>query len=128
MLLQPKPAGEDVDDEGDIDETLPGRDVCEIADPQLIRPMGLELAADPVEWAWRLRIGNSRAHDLATHYTAQPGFAQQALHRAAGHVGSLTPQLAPRPFDQWQKTDCPAIDGRMIDRQPRSANISSMLR
>jgi hypothetical protein len=48
---------EDVDHEGDIDETLPGRDIGEIADPQLVRPLGLELAVDPVKRTWRLRIG-----------------------------------------------------------------------
>jgi hypothetical protein len=36
-----------------------------------------------------------RAHDLASHAT-QAGFAHQALHRAAGHVCSLTLQLPPR--------------------------------
>jgi len=32
----------DVDDESHVDETLPGRDVREIADPQLVRPLRLD--------------------------------------------------------------------------------------
>ena len=87
--------GEDVDHEGHVHETLLCRDVREIADPQLVRPLRLELAVDPAEPAWRLRIGNRRAYDLAAHNAAQPGLAHQAHHGAAGHVGSLTPQLAP---------------------------------
>jgi len=84
-----------VDHEGDIDETLASQDVGKIADPQLVRPLGLELAVDPVERARRLRIGYRCAHDLATHDTAQAGLAHQALYRAAGHRRSLTSQLAP---------------------------------
>jgi len=87
--------GKDVDHEGDIDETLPSRDVREVRDPQLVMPLCLELAVDAVERAWRLRIGNRRAYDLAAHDASQAGLAHQALDRAAGHVASLTPQLAP---------------------------------
>lgn len=56
--------GKNVDYEGDVDETLPRQDIGEIADPQLVRPLSLELAVDPVERAWRLRICNRRAHNL----------------------------------------------------------------
>nr|GFB76894.1 hypothetical protein [Tanacetum cinerariifolium] len=86
---------EDIDHESDIDETLPGRDVGEIADPQLVRPLCLELAVDPVERARCLRIGSRRAYDLAAHDAPQAGLTHQALHRAAGHLSSLTSKLAP---------------------------------
>ena len=33
--------GEDVNDESDVDKALPGRDVREIADLQLVRPLRL---------------------------------------------------------------------------------------
>lgn len=85
----------DVDDEGDVDETLPGRDVCEIADPQLVRPLRLELAVDPVKRTRCLGIGNRGTYDLAAHDPTQAALAHQAFDRAAGHIGSLTPQLVP---------------------------------
>ncbi len=88
-------SSKDVDDEGNVHETLPCRDVREIADPKLVWPLRLELAIDPVERARRLCIGNRRAYDLASHDASQAGLAHQALHRAAGHICALTPQLAP---------------------------------
>jgi hypothetical protein len=51
------PAGEGVDDEGDISETLPGRHVCEINVPQLVRRRCPELAMDLVVWAGRGLVG-----------------------------------------------------------------------
>jgi len=77
--------GEDVDDEGHVDETLPGRDVREIADQQLVGRWALN---------WR-RLSHRRAHDLTSHDATQAGFAHQALHGKAGHVSSLTSKLVP---------------------------------
>jgi len=34
---------EDIDDEGDVNKALPGRDVGEVGHPQLVRPLGLEV-------------------------------------------------------------------------------------
>lgn len=45
------------------------------ADPQLVRPLRLELAVNPVERAWRLRVGHRRAHDPASHDATQAGHA-----------------------------------------------------
>ena len=39
--------GEDVDDEGHVQPALPGRDVGEVRDPQLVRPLGPELPVHP---------------------------------------------------------------------------------
>jgi hypothetical protein len=64
-------SSKDVDDEGHVHETLPSRDICEIADPQLIWSLGLELAVDAIERRWCLRIDNRRAHDLASHDVKQ---------------------------------------------------------
>ena len=47
--------GKDVDNEGDVDKTLPSGDVREIADPQLVWSLGLELAVDAVEQTSRVR-------------------------------------------------------------------------
>ena len=40
-------AGVGVDDEGDVNEAGPGRDIGEVGDPERIRPRRLELAVDP---------------------------------------------------------------------------------
>lgn len=42
------PADKDIDDEGDIDEYLPGGDICEVRNPQLIRSIRLELPINPI--------------------------------------------------------------------------------
>lgn len=47
------PARKDVEYEGDIDESLPHRDVCKVRDPQLILPVRLELSIDVIEQARR---------------------------------------------------------------------------
>ena len=41
------PPGEGVDDEGDVDEAGPGRDIGEVGHPQRVRPRRLELPVDP---------------------------------------------------------------------------------
>lgn len=41
------PAGKDVDDEGDIDKTLPGGDVGEVGDPELVWAICLEGTMHP---------------------------------------------------------------------------------
>jgi len=45
------PAGIGVDDEGDVDEAGPGRDIGEVGQPQDIRPWRLKLAIDVIERA-----------------------------------------------------------------------------
>jgi hypothetical protein len=50
-------AGEGVDDEGDVDEALPGRDIGEIAHPQHVRRRHLELAVHLVQRAWLRLVG-----------------------------------------------------------------------
>ena len=89
------PPSKHVDYEGDVDETLPGRNVGEVTDPQLIWSLGLELSINAVERARRLRIGYCCAHDFASHDATQASLAHEALHGAAGHIRPLTPQLAP---------------------------------
>jgi hypothetical protein len=84
--------GKDVDDEGHVNEALPGRDVREIADLQLVWPLGLELAVDPIDWTRRRSIGYRCAIEPAAYHVAQSSLAHQALDRTADHVGSLTPR------------------------------------
>ena len=62
--------GKDVDHEGDVHETLPGRDVCEVGHPQLVRTLSDELAIDAIERTGRNRIRASGPHNLAAHRPA----------------------------------------------------------
>jgi hypothetical protein len=59
---------EDINDEGDVYEALPGRDVGEVGHPQLVRPLGLEVPFDAVQRARRLHVRHRRAHALAATY------------------------------------------------------------
>ncbi len=58
-------ASVDIDDEGLVQETLPGRDIGEIGFPQLVRPGGDELPVYPVLRAWRRRVLACRPDRLA---------------------------------------------------------------
>ena len=91
-------AGEDINSEGHIDEALSCGYVRKIADPQLVRPLSLELAVDPVKRARHFRVRNRSAHDPATHDAAQAGTAHQPLDGATSHISTLTAQLPPHLF------------------------------
>ena len=81
--------GEHVDDEGHIQPALPGRDIGEVRDPELVRTIGLELPVDPVQRARCLAVGDRGAHDLAAHHTAQAQAPHQPLDRAAGNFNAF---------------------------------------
>jgi hypothetical protein len=66
---------EHVHHERHVDPALPGRDIGEVRDPELVRPLGTELPVDPVQRAWRLRVRNGGALGLA------PAHALQAWRR-----------------------------------------------
>ena len=116
-------ASKDVDDEGDIDPALPGRDLGDVRYPELIGTLGLELAVDPIWRARRFRTGYRGTHDLASHDPAQSRTAHEPLDRAAGYrdafalellpdlVGSVDLQvIVPDPLDvhhQCLVTPCP---------------------
>jgi hypothetical protein len=53
-------AGKHIDDEGDVHEPLPGRDIREVGDPELIRALGHELPIDPAGKARRDRASCGR--------------------------------------------------------------------
>ena len=84
-----------VDDEGDVDEALPGGDVGEVADPQPIRRGRVELPPHAVQRARCSRVLDRRLHGLASHRPAQPHGAHQPLHGAAGDRDALAAELAP---------------------------------
>jgi hypothetical protein len=58
--------GEHVDDEGHVQPALPGRDIREVAGPQLVRPLGPELPVDPVQRTRCLGIPVGGANDVAS--------------------------------------------------------------
>lgn len=89
------PAGKDIDDEGDIDKTLPGRDIGEIRYPGLIRPIRLELAIDPILRTRHGRIAEGGSHNLAAHRPSQAEAAHQAFSGTARHLNPFSLQLPP---------------------------------
>ena len=86
---------EDIDDEGHVHETLPGRDVGEVRHPQLVRTLRLELPVHPVQRACRLGIGHGGAHLLASACTAEAAQPHQPFDGAARYGRAFAPQLAP---------------------------------
>jgi hypothetical protein len=66
------PAGIGVDDEGDVDEARPGRDVGEVGEPQHVRRRGMELAVDVIERARRGLVLHRGADRLAADDALRP--------------------------------------------------------
>ncbi len=88
-------SGEGVDDEGDVDEAGPSDDVGEVADPQRVRPRGLELALDLVERTRRRTVADRRFHPLAPHGPLQTHVAHQTGDRASRDVLTFPLHLSP---------------------------------
>ena len=88
-------AGVGVDDERDVDEAGPRRDVGEVRDPQHVRPWCPEPAIDVIERTGRGLVAHRRAHPPAADHPLQSHFLHQARHRAAGHVVPFPQQLPP---------------------------------
>ena len=88
-------AGVGVDDERDVDEAGPRRDVGEVRDPQHVRPWCPEPAIDVIERTGRGLVAHRRAHPPAADHPLQSHFLHQPRHRAAGHVVPFPQQLPP---------------------------------
>jgi hypothetical protein len=84
-----------VDHEGAIDESGPGCDIGEIADPQRVRPRRLELPIDPIERARDSLVTGCGLERLAPDSALQAHGSHQARHRAAGDRDLLPVELAP---------------------------------
>ena len=84
-----------VDDERDVDEAGPRRDVGEVRDPQHVRPWCPELAIDVIERTRRGFVAHRRAHTAAADHPLESLFLHQPRHRAAGDVVPFAAQLAP---------------------------------
>ena len=84
-----------VDDERDVDEAAPGRDVREVGDPELIRTGGHECAVDEVHGA-AANTGVGRGDPgPAPDGPGEAHRAHQARHGAAHHADAVPPQLLP---------------------------------
>jgi len=60
--------GKDIDHEGHVQPALPGRDIGEVRNLQLVRSLGPEATVHPVQWAGRRQIRRGGAYRLsATH-------------------------------------------------------------
>src|SRR5262245_55965697 len=84
-----------IHDESHIDETRPGRDVCEIGDPELIRPNGGELALDQICRIFRLVAADGGSALAPTHGPSQPKRSHQSFDPTAGDGDALPAELSP---------------------------------
>jgi hypothetical protein len=87
--------GEGVDDEGDVDEAGPGRNVGEIGHPKHVRPLGLEDAIHAVERTRHRLVANRGALGSSANDAGKPHLAHQPRHRAASGGNSFAAELAP---------------------------------
>ncbi len=88
-------AGLGIDDEGNVNEAGPGRDVGEVRDPQHVRLRRPELAVHVIQRARRGLVADRRAHRLAADHPLQAHAPHPSLHGAAGDVKAFAPQLPP---------------------------------
>lgn len=84
-----------VDDERHVQPALPHRNVGEIGNPELIRPVGRKLAIDPVQRTRCRDIWNRRANPFAANRALQSQALHQSLDRAAGYTNLLPVHLRP---------------------------------
>src|SRR3954469_16570790 len=85
----------DVDNEGDIDETGPCRDVGKVGHPQGVRTRRFELPIDAIERTRGRRIADYGPHRLAPHDAAQAHCPHQARHGAASNCDPFSKKLSP---------------------------------
>jgi len=86
---------EHVNDEGHIDPALPGRDVGEVRDPQLIGALSPELPVDAIQWARHFGVSHGGALRFTPAHTLQALQAHQPLDGAARHADTFPVELKP---------------------------------
>ena len=114
-----------VDDERDVDEPRPGRDVGQVREPQRVGARSLEHPVDPVRRAPLRRHAGRCLHCTPPHHTAKAKLSHPPCNRAPGHrdalAAKLTPHLAdpvhpevlfPHPADLLAKLRVAACTGR----------------
>ena len=87
--------GKHVDDEGDVGKALPGRDVGEVRDPQLIGAISPELPVDAIKRAWRLGVHDGGALRLASAHALQALQSHQPFDSTARHADTFPIELKP---------------------------------
>lgn len=80
------PAGEDIDHGGNVQPALPGGDVGEIRDPELVGALGLEFPIGAIQRARNRGVRSRGAHRPAASRAPQALTPHQALDRAARHL------------------------------------------
>src|SRR3954463_12642884 len=85
----------DVDDEGDIDETGPRRDVGKVGHPQGVRTQRFELPIDAIEGTRGGRIADRGADPFAPHHAPQAHRPHQACYGAASDRNPFPEKLSP---------------------------------
>ena len=83
------------DGESNVDEPRPGRDICEIGDPELIGPNGGELPLDQICRIFRLVAADGGSAFAPAHSPLQPDRPHQSLDGAAGAGAALPAELSP---------------------------------
>ena len=103
------PAGPYVQDDGAVQPALDGAVLGDVGDPQLVRAVGAELAADQVRVRGGGRVADRAAAVAAPVDPGQPGRAHQALHPLAA-----APQVLAEPAARHAPAatrNCPATPG-----------------
>jgi hypothetical protein len=86
-----------VENDGEVQEAGPGRDVRDVGDPELIGSGRGEVALDEVRRGPRVLRADRRARPLAATHADQAGCTHQARDPLAAHVHALSCQLRVHP-------------------------------
>jgi hypothetical protein len=89
------PAGEHIEDEGDVDRPRPGRDIGEVRDPE---PVGSGRSEVPVDQIRRPGVlgGRDRGPGVLAPQRSRPALGgHQPLHSAPRHVVAVAAQMQP---------------------------------
>ena len=89
------PPGVSVDDEGDIDEAGPRRDVGKIGEPKPIRRRSVELSVHVIQWTGGRLVADRCPQRLASDRPSKAHAPHQSRHRAASWGEAFPPQLTP---------------------------------
>ena len=74
------PAAEHVEDDGELEEAAPGRDVRDVGDPERVGAVGRELALDEVRPLRRTGLASGRRRASASTDTDDPRRAHESGH------------------------------------------------
>ncbi len=88
-------AGEGVDDEGHIDEALPGRHIGDIGKPEHVRRGGIELPVHAVERTRCVFVRHRGFDWLAANDALKPHHSHEPCDSAASNIEALPLQLPP---------------------------------